>query len=211
MSDFTLYLITDRHQAGGRALAEVVRLALEGGVTAVQLREKDLSGAELYRVAVELRRITSDFGARFLINDRTDLALAVDADGVHIGVNNMPVATVRRVLGQGKIIGYSAHAIDEALCAQADGADFVTFGPVYSTPSKLAFGAPCGVRRLAEAATALTIPVIALGGINQANISETLAAPVRGVAVISAVLAAADSRSAASFLLKKIEEHAQHC
>jgi thiamine-phosphate pyrophosphorylase len=209
-TDFSLYLITDRQQTGGRPLAEVVRRALEGGVRAVQLREKDLSSAALYRIAAELRSITSDFDARFIINDRLDIALAVGADGVHIGVNSLPVSAVRRLLGQDKIIGYSAHGIDEALRAQADGADFVTFGPLYPTPSKAAYGEPCGVKKLAEAASALDIPVIALGGISPVNISEALSADVQGVAVISAIMASADPRGAAASLLKKIEEYARH-
>jgi thiamine-phosphate pyrophosphorylase len=210
MTDFSLYLITDRHQTGGRPLTEAVRQALDGGVRAVQLREKDLAGGELYRLADELRRLTSDYAARLIINDRPDIALATEADGVHIGVNSLPVATVRRLLGRNKIIGYSAHVLDEAWRAQADGADFVTFGPVYPTPSKAAYGEPCGVNKLADVAAALEIPVIALGGISQANIAEALSANVRGIAVISAVLAAADPRGAAAFLLKKIEEHARH-
>jgi thiamine-phosphate pyrophosphorylase len=209
MTDFRLYLITDRHQTDGRPLTEVVRRSLDGGVRAVQLREKDLSGAALYRLAVELRRLTSDFGALFIINDHLDIALAVEADGVHIGVNSLPVAAARRVLGRGKIIGYSAHTVDEAWRAQVDGADFATFGPVYHTPSKAAFGEPCGVKKLAEAAAALDIPVIALGGISLANINEALSANIQGIAVISAIMAAADSRVAAASLLKKIEEYAQ--
>lgn len=207
--DFRLYLITDRHQTGGRPLAEVVRRALEGGVRAVQLREKDLSGAALYRLARELRRLTSDFEARLIINDRPDIALAAGADGVHIGASSLPVAAVRRLLGEGKTIGYSAHGIDEALSAQAEGADFVTFGPLYHTPSKASYGEPCGVRKLADAAFALRIPVIALGGISLATVAEALSAGVRGIAVISAILAAADPRVAAASLLKKIEEHAK--
>ncbi len=209
ISDFSLYLITDRHRTGGRQLTEVVRRSLEGGVRAVQLREKDLSSDELYRLALEMRRLTSDFNAPLIINDRLDIALAIEADGVHIGVNSLPVAVVRRVLGQGKVIGYSAHAIDEALRAQADGADFVTFGPLYPTPSKAAYGEPCGVSKLAAAASALEIPVIALGGISLANITEALSASIQGVAVISAILAAADPRVAAASMLKKIEEYAQ--
>ena len=155
-----------------------------------------------------MRRLTSEFDARLIINDRPDIALAVDADGVHIGVSSLPVAAVRRMLGTVKIIGYSAHAVDEALCAQSDGADFVTFGPVYPTPSKAAYGAPCGVNKLAEAVSALKIPVVGLGGISGANITEVLASGIQGVAVISAVLAAVDSRVAAVSLLKKIEEYA---
>jgi thiamine-phosphate pyrophosphorylase len=207
ISDFSLYLITDRHQTGGRALTEVVRHALEGGVRAVQLREKDLSGAALYRLAVELRLLTSEFDARLIINDRPDIALAVEADGVHIGVGSLPVAVVRRLLGKDTIIGYSAHAIDEALSAQAGGADFVTFGPVYATPSKLEYGAPCGVKKLAEAASALNVPVVALGGISESRASEVLTANVQGIAMISALMAAVDPRAAAASLLKKIEEN----
>jgi len=209
MSDFRLYLITDRHQTGGRPLAEVVRRALEGGVRAVQLREKDLSAAELYRLARELRRLTSDFDARLIINDRPDIAMAAGADGVHIGVNSLPVAAVRRLLGEGKTICYSAHAIDEALNAQAEGADFVTFGPLYHTPSKASYGEPCGVKKLADVASVLQIPVIALGGISLATVTEALSAGVQGIAVISAILAAADPYVASASLLKKIEEYAQ--
>lgn len=210
ITDFSLYLITDRHQSGGRPLTEVVRRALEGGVKAVQLREKDLSTAALYRLAEELRRLTEEFGARLIINDRLDIALAAGADGVHIGVNSLPVAAVRRLIGKGKIIGYSAHGLDEALRAQAEGADFVTFSPLYPTPSKAAYGEPCGVKKLADAAAALNIPVIALGGVSPANITEALSADIQGVAVISAVLAASDPRRAAASLLKKIEEYARH-
>ncbi|MDD2308039.1 MAG: thiamine phosphate synthase [Desulfuromonadaceae bacterium] len=209
MTDLSLYLITDRHQSGGRELTEVVREALEGGVRAVQLREKDLSGAELYRLACELRRLTSAFGARLIINDRPDIALAVEADGVHLGIGSLPAGAVRRLLGPHMIIGYSAHAIDEALRAEVAGADFITFSPVYPTPSKAAYGEPCGVEKLAAAVCALGIPVVALGGITQENITHALSANVHGIAVISAVLAAADPRVAAASLLKKIEEYAK--
>jgi thiamine-phosphate pyrophosphorylase len=210
LTALNLYLITDRHQTGARSLTEAVRRALDGGVKYVQLREKDLSSAELYRLALELRSLTNDFNATLIINDRLDIAQAVGADGVHIGAGSLPVAAVRRLIGTDKIIGYSAHAIDEALAAQADGADFVTFGPVFPTPSKAAYGAPCGVKKLAEVVAALRIPVIGLGGISLANITETLSANVRGVAVISAILAAADPFAATVSLLKKIEENAQH-
>ena len=210
IKDFSLYLITDRHQTGGKELTEVLRQSLEEGVRAVQLREKDLSGAEVYRLALELRALTRSYGARLMINDRLDIALAVEADGVQLGVNSLPVAVARRLLGRQMIIGYSAHAIDEALRAQTDGADFIMFSPLYHTPSKAAYGEPCGVRTLAEAACALDIPVIALGGIGQTNIIDALSANVQGIAVISAILAAADPRAAAASLLKKIEEYAQH-
>lgn len=208
--DFRLYLITDRHQSGGRPLVDVVRAALEGGVRAVQLREKDLSGSELYRLALEMRQLTAEFGARLIINDRPDIALAVDADGVHIGVSSLPVAVTRTLLGSEKIIGYSAHAVEEAQAAQAAGADFVSYGPVFHTPSKAAYGAPCGTAALAAAVAALTIPVVALGGINLTNLDETLAVAPGGIAVIGALMAAADPCLAAASLQKKIEEYAHH-
>jgi thiamine-phosphate pyrophosphorylase len=207
-SDFSLYLITDRHQTGGRPLIDVVRHALDGGVKAVQLREKDLAGAGLFRLAAELRRITSDYDARFLINDRLDVAQAVGADGVHIGVNSVPVTVVRQLAGCNTLILYSAHAIDEALQAQADGADFVTFGPVFATPSKAALGTPCGAKKLADAVAALKIPVIGLGGISLTNVSEALSAKIQGIAVIAAIMTAADPCTRSASLLKKIEEYA---
>ena len=207
-AEFRLYLVTDRYQTCGRPLVNVVRQALDGGVRAVQLREKDLSSADLYRLAMEIRRLTTEYGARLIINDRMDIAQAVDADGVQIGVSSLPVAVVRQVLGRGKIIGYSAHAVDEAVRAQANGADFVTFGPVYPTPSKAVYGEPCGVNKLSDAVSALEIPVIGLGGISESNAIVALSANIMGIAVISAIMAVADSRAAASSLLKKIEERA---
>lgn len=208
--DFSLYLITDRHQTGGRLLTDVVRQALDGGARAVQLREKDLSAAELYSLAVDMRRLTADYDARLIINDRTDLAEAVDADGVQIGVNSLPVAVVRRMLKRGKIIIYSAHAVEEAETAQTEGADIVTFGPVYHTPSKAGLGDPCGVMKLSEVVRALKIPVIALGGINLVNITDLLSAGCSGIAVISAVMAATEPSAVVASLLNKIEEHVQN-
>lgn len=209
LPDFRLYLVTDRHQTGGRPLTEVVRQSLDAGLKAVQLREKDLSTAALYRLAHDLRRLTSDYEARLIINDRLDIALAMDADGVHIGVSSLPVAIVRSIIGFDKIIGYSAHAIEEARAAQNDGADFVTVGPVYPTPSKMVYGEPCGVKKMAEVAAVLKIPVIGLGGISGINISEALSADIQGVAVISAIMTASEPYAATASLLNKIEEYAK--
>src|SRR6185369_12433292 len=156
------------------SLASIVREALEGGVRSVQLREKDLCGRELFEMATELRRITREYDAKLFINDRPDIALAVDADGVHIGAGSLPVPAVRRLLGRQRLIGYSAHSLDEAIRTEAEGADFVTFGPVYFTPSKSAYGEPVGINKLAEAARSLTIPVFALGGVNLENIAEIM-------------------------------------
>lgn len=206
--DFSLYLITDRHQTAGRPLISVVGEALAGGVRAVQLREKDLSGRELFELALEMRRITRDYGARLVINDRLDIALAVEADGVHIGAGSLPVAAARRLAGQQLLIGYSAHAVDEALRAEAEGADFVTFGPVFFTPSKAVYGEPLGLNRLAEAVRNLTIPVFALGGIKRENIAGVMSAGAHGIALISAIIASPDPRTEAVLLLRTIEQHA---
>lgn len=210
MVDFSLYLITDRCQTMGRSLISVVREALEGGARAVQLREKDLSGRELFKLAEEMRQITREYGARLLINDRLDIALAVDADGVHLGAASLPVDSARRILGPHRLIGYSAHSMHEAVQAGADGADFVTFGPVFYTPSKAAYGDPLGVELLRSAGEALAIPVFALGGLKRENIADVMAAKVHGIALISAVLSAADPKTEAASLLKMIKQHANN-
>lgn len=206
--DFSLYLITDRRQTAGRPLAAVVRQALEGGVRAVQLREKDLPGRELLMLAEELRQVTRQYGARLLINERLDIVLATDADGVHLGAASLPVSTARRLLGPQRLIGYSAHSVHEAAQAAADGADFVTFGPVFFTPSKAAYGEPLGVELLQSASLVLTIPVFALGGIKRENIAQVMAAKAHGIALISAVIAAADPKIEAAALLQTIKQHA---
>lgn len=206
--DFPLYLITDRRQTGGRPLLPVVRQALEGGVRAVQLREKDLSGSDLFAQASELRKITLEYGARLFVNDRLDVAMAAGADGVHIGAGSLPLPVARSLSGQRFLIGYSAHSLDQALQAEANGADFVTFGPVYHTPSKALYGEPVGVEAMRSACAALSIPLFALGGIKEENIAEVMEAGARGIALISAVIAATDPQAAASDLLQTISRHA---
>ncbi len=199
--DFNLYLITDRHQTNGRGLAETVEEALKGGVRAVQLREKDLSSRELYEFAYNLRKLTARYGARLFINDRVDIALAVDADGVHLGGQSIPIYKVRAILGEKRLIGVSCHNQVSAITAQEKGADFITFGPVYYTASKAAYGEPVGIGRLADVASLLRIPVFALGGINRDNADETVKAGAHGIALISAILAAEAPRTEARTLL----------
>jgi len=196
--DFALYLITDRRQTPDGHLLPAVRRALEGGVRAVQLREKDLPAAEFYPLAGELRSLTREFGARLLINDRVDVALATGADGVHLGGHSLPAADARRLLGPDKLIGVSTHRIEEIRTAEENGADFVTFGPVWFTPSKAPFGNPVGLDRLREACAASSLPVFALGGIKPERVAKALAAGAAGVALISAILAAVDPAAAAN-------------
>ncbi|NJC89097.1 MAG: thiamine phosphate synthase [Desulfuromonas sp.] len=200
--DFTLYLITDRHQVlPGRTLLETGDAALRGGVRAVQLREKDLSAAELLPLAMELRTLTRRFEARLLINDRIDVALAVGADGVHLGGHSLPPETARSLLGPDKLIGVSTHHPDEIAAAATAGADFVTFGPVFTTPSKLAYGRPLGLAALRAACVASPLPVFALGGIRLNHLPELIDSGSYGVAVISAVIAATDPNAAAGAFL----------
>ncbi|ABL01069.1 thiamine phosphate synthase [Pelobacter propionicus] len=205
--DFSLYLITDRRQTAGRPLLDVVAAALRGGVGAVQLREKDLPDNELLELARDLRRLTHEHHARLLINRRVDVCQAVGADGVQLGIEGLSIVEARRLLGDGPLIGYSAHAVEEARRAEASGADFVTLSPVYHTPSKAPFGEPLGPDRLGEACGALGIPVFALGGIKGSTIARVMAAGAHGVALISAITAAANPETEAASLLQTIEQH----
>lgn len=187
---FNLYLITDRKSTGGRPLLAAVEEALQGGVRAVQMREKDLSSRELYELAYELRKLTARYEARLLINDRVDIALAVDADGVQLGNDSLPVHRARKLLGEQKLIGVSCHNQVNAIMAQEKGADFITFGPVYFTPSKAKYGEPVGLDKLLGVTGILRLPVFAIGGIKPANTREVIDAGAAGVALISAILAA---------------------
>jgi len=142
--EFGCYLITDRHQTLGRPLIECVEAALRGGVRAVQLREKDLSTRDLFRFAQELRAITLQYRAALVINDRIDIALACDADGVHLPGQSFSVRDARQLLGKQRLIAVSTHRPEEVMAAELAGADFVVFGPVYDTPSKRPYGEPVG-------------------------------------------------------------------
>jgi thiamine-phosphate pyrophosphorylase len=203
--DFDLYLVTDRKQTGGRELVEVVEQALAGGIQAVQLREKDLDGAELFRLAEALKRSCARHRARLLINDRIDIALAVDADGVQLGAASMPIGAARELLGGDKLIGASIHSLQEAQQAVRDGADFVLFGPVYFTPSKAVYGAPQGIARLKEVVEKISIPVYAIGGITGGNVEEIKKIGASGVALIAAVMSAPDPAAAARAIVSRLK------
>jgi thiamine-phosphate pyrophosphorylase len=203
--DFRLYCVTDRKQTAGRPLVDVIRAALDGGVRAVQLREKDIEGGELYHLATQLRKITESYQARLLINERLDVALAIDADGVHLGQTSFPVATARRLLGPDKLIGVSTHSPAEITAAT--GADFLVFGPVYFTPSKAAYSEPQGLDRLREAVAHSSVPIFAIGGITIERIPQVLATGAYGVAMISALSGASDPTQAARELLHQLPDH----
>ena len=204
--DFDLYLITDRTLIGASSLFEVTEQALLSGVRAVQLREKDLACGELLVIARSLRALTLRFGARLLINDRCDLVLATGADGVHLGGNSIPVEEARGLLGDSALIGVSTHGPEEARRAEAAGADFVTLGPVFATPSKERYGKPIGLNTLRETASMLLIPVFAIGGIKKENARETLKAGARGVALISAIMQSDDPALSARELVGTLKD-----
>jgi len=205
-----LYLITDGLQRGGDKekdeLLTKIEAALRGGVRLVQLREKSLKGGDLLMLAKRLRALTKDYGASLLINDRVDIALACEADGVHLTASSFSPAEARRLQGEKGLIGVSTHSREQALAAQKDGADFITLGPVFFTPSKAAFGEPLGLAAFKEITGSLDLPVYALGGVKKNNIKETLGAGAGGVSMISGILAAADITKAAREALKKIAE-----
>ena len=193
---FRLYIVTDRQQTAGRSLEEVLVAAAQGGAGAVQLREKDLSARELYALGARLQEALAPYHIPLFINDRLDVALALDAAGVHLAGHSLPTAQARRVLGPHKLIGVSTHSVAEAQQAAAEGADFVVFGPVFATPSKLAYGPPQGIQLLASVVRQVAIPVLAIGGIDQTNVSQVMHTGAYGVAMIRAVLAAPDACAA---------------
>jgi thiamine-phosphate pyrophosphorylase len=186
---FALYLVTDRAAVAG-ALPETVEACLAAGVRAVQLREKDLPVRELFTLAGALRDTTRRHGARLIVNDRADVALATGADGVQRTHASMPVGALRSIAPPGFLIGASVHAVEEALDAARQGADFVVFGPVYDTPSKRRYGPPQGLEALRRVAETVDRPVLAVGGITPRRVPDVLRAGARGVAVISAILGA---------------------
>jgi thiamine-phosphate pyrophosphorylase len=203
---FDLYLITDRQQTRGRDLVWVIEQALGGGARAIQLREKDLGGRELFFLAQKVKTLCARYQASFFINDRVDVALAVDADGVQLGSGSMPVDVARKLLGENKMIGASTHSMDEALAAERAGADFILFGPVYFTPSKATYGNPQGLERLKEVVEKISLPVYAIGGVKADRIAAVKKTGARGVAVISAVMGADEPLAASREMLRLLRD-----
>jgi thiamine-phosphate pyrophosphorylase len=203
--DFKLYLITDR-KVTKMPLPAAVRLALKGGVRVVQVREKDLPVRELLAIAQELRGITRESNAKLFINDRADVAVAIEADGVHLGHQSMPLEAVRKIVGKKMLIGVSAHSLAEAMNAEEAGADLITLGPIFVTPSKMQYGEPLGVEAIGIVKKHIRIPVFGLGGIRNTHIAQVMQAGADGIAMISAILAADDIQRAAELMARRISE-----
>ncbi len=187
-----IYFITDRKLRQDRPLVEIVRAAARAGVEQVQVREKDLPGRELFRLTEALREVCRPAGCSLLVNDRLDVALAAGADGVHLPVDGLPAAAVRQAVGKRFRIGVSTHSPEEAIRAEAAGADFVVFGPLFPTPAKLRFGSPLGIEPLREVLKRVALPVFAVGGIDTGTIEPLRDLPLAGVAVIRALMLARD-------------------
>ena len=204
--DPTLYLVTDRALARGRDLADVVRAAVAGGVTCVQVREKDCSNREFLDVARRVQAVLRGTGVPLLINDRLDIALAVGAEGVHLGQQDLTLADARRLGPAAWIIGISAESVEDARRADAEGADYIGVSPVFATPTKTDTATPLGLEGLRQIRAVTRLPLVAIGGINLGNAREVIRAGADGLAVVSAIVSADDPRAAAAALRGAISE-----
>lgn len=205
--DYTLYLVTDRKLVGSKDFLTSVKRALEGGVTLIQLREKDAGSKEFYELGLQVKKIAAEFGVPLIINDRVDLALVLDADGVHIGQNDLPIEHVRRMIGKDKLLGYSVANQEEAVYGEAMGADYLGAGPVFPTGSKKDASEPIGLEGLKTIKQCVNIPVVGIGGIGTANLSQLKSAGINGISVISAILSEEDPYCAARELKNLWKDH----
>ena len=196
-----LYAVTDSMWLKGRALTEVVREALEGGATFIQIREKELAYDQFLALAGEVKKVTDAFSVPYVVNDEVEIAKAVDADGVHIGQSDKELAEARSILGPDKIIGVSVQTVEQAIKAEKNGADYLGVGSIFSTDTKpdaddVSFDTLCAI------CDAVSIPVVAIGGIHAGNIMDLKGSHVDGIAVVSAIFAAQDIRKDTAGLLK---------
>jgi thiamine-phosphate pyrophosphorylase len=200
-----LLLVTDRRQTNGRPLVPLLQRVLEAGISAIQLRERDLAARELVTLAREVQVVTASRGSQLLINDRIDIALALEGAGVHLRSDSVPVSVARHLLGPRRLLGVSVHAVDGAVEAESQGADYIVLGPIYETPSKQMFGPPLGIHTLEKACRLVRIPIVGIGGVTAVRAREMRHAGAFGAAVITAILGAADVESAVRELLDAVE------
>jgi len=208
LDELKLCLVTDRTQTHGRDLTAVVGECLAAGLPAVQVREKDLGAADLAFVCRRIRALTLDRQALLIVNDRVDVALAVGADAVQRTSTSLAIQDIRAIADKRLRIGVSTHLLEEAVEAELKGADWVVFGPVYDTPSKRPYGPPQGLERLTRVAATVRRPVIAIGGITPDRVRDVLRAGARGIAVISAIIAAESPADATRRFLDALDRGA---
>ncbi|MBI5755789.1 MAG: thiamine phosphate synthase [Nitrospirae bacterium] len=201
--DFNLYLIADMEQVKKDIVSSVKR-AIDGGVKAIQLRGKNRPPKDLLKTGERLRLLTSKESVKLFINDRIDIAIAIEADGIHLGQNSIPVRLARKISGRSFIIGVSTHSLKEARDAEDGGADFITFGPIFETESKLVYGPPIGLNRLAKVTRQVNVPVFAIGGIKVDRIRDVIEKGACGVAVISAIFGTKSACSASVDMLEAL-------
>ncbi len=193
-----LYVITDESVSRGRSHIEIAEAAIRGGADVIQLRDKTASGGTLYRVALALRTLTREAKVPLIVNDRIDIALAADADGVHLGQKDLPASVARHIMGPGRILGVSAETLEEALLAEKDGADYLGVGPVFEArKTKADAGEPLGLGRIARVRKHCRLPIVAIGGIDAQNARQVREAGADSAAVISAIVGADDIARAA--------------
>lgn len=206
MIDYSLYLVTDRHLSQGRSTVDVVRAAVRGGVTCVQLREKECSTRAFMEEAWAVRRLLDELETRIplIVNDRIDIALAIGADGVHLGQTDMPITDARRLAGSSLTIGISAESVADAIRAEAEGADYIGVSPVFATPTKNDTAPPLGLAGLRAIRAAVSLPLVGIGGIKAENAAEIIRAGANGVAVVSAIVGAPCPERAAAALKQRI-------
>ena len=207
--DFSLYLITDRGLAPGKPIQDIVAKALQGGVTCVQVREKNCDGNEFLVISRSIQKISRAANVPFLINDRIDIALVSDADGVHIGQDDIPLGPARTLVGSNRLVGVSAGTIEDAREAEAGGADYIGAGPVFSTDTKNDAGKPIGIEGLQQIVESVSIPVVGIGGIHRKNVRGVIQCGAAGAAVISAIISAENPESAAREIYDVIQEARQ--
>lgn len=194
-----LYLVTDRDLLKNVDLCTAVEEAIKGGVTLVQLREKDVTTLDFYKTALEIKKVTDKYKVPLIINDRMDIALAIDAEGLHVGQSDMPCQIARKLLGNDKILGVSASTLEAAIKAEKDGADYIGVGAVFPTSTKNDTNA-VSIELLKKIKESVSIPVVAIGGINENNVESLKPANIDGIAVVSSILGKEDIREAAKNL-----------
>jgi thiamine-phosphate pyrophosphorylase len=202
--DYSLYFVTDRGLSRGRPTLDIVRAAVQGGVSCVQLREKTGSTREFIAAALQLKPFLKSCGVALIINDRVDVALAVGADGVHLGQSDMPLAAARSLTGPAMVIGISVESVADAVAAQSGGADYLGVSPVFATPTKTDAAAPLGLAGLRAIRAAVRLPLVAIGGLNLANAADAVRSGADGIAVVSAIAAAEDPAQAARDLARAV-------
>ena len=203
--DYSVYLVTDRDLLKGRKLTEVIEEAILGGTSIVQLREKCASSLEFYEIAKEVKKVTDKYNVPLIINDRIDIALAIDASGVHLGQSDIPCSIARKILPKGKIIGVSAHNLKEAEKALKDGADYLGCGAVFNTSTKKDV-TTLSYEGLKEITDNINIPIVAIGGINENNIITLKGSGINGVAVVSSIIGKENVKGASEKLKELVKK-----